>query len=92
MRDPYQIILSPVVSEKSTETVELNQYTFRVRRDSNKVEIRQAVEAVFGVRVLQVNTMVRKGKKQRVRYRICKSPDWKKAIVKLHPDDKIDTI
>lgn len=93
MRDPYQIVLTPVISEKSTAAIELaNQYSFKVRKDANKVEIRQAVEAIFDVRVQKVNTLVRKGKKRRVRAKQCRMPDWKKAVVKLHPEDKIDVV
>lgn len=93
MRDPYQIVLTPVISEKSTAAMELaNQYSFKVRKDANKVEIRQAVESIFDVRVQKVNTLVRKGKKRRVRYKQCRMPDWKKAVVKLHPEDKIDIV
>ncbi len=93
MRNPYDIVKAPVISEKSTAAMEAdNQYSFKVRMDANKIEIRKAVETLFDVRVVKVNTLVRKGKKRRVRYKTCTMPDWKKAVVKLHPEDKIDIL
>lgn len=89
----YQIIKKPVVSEKtSTDTITRNAYTFRVRLNANKVEIREAVEKLFGVKVISVNTSRVSGKR-RVRGRsVGFSQDWKKAIVILGPDDKIDVL
>jgi len=89
----YRIIKKPVVSEKtSTDTMARNAYTFRVPLDANKIEIRQAVEKLFDVKVRSVNTS-RVGGKRRIRGRsIGFSQDWKKAIVVLSPDDKIDVL
>ena len=89
----YRVIKKPVISEKtSTDTMNRNAYTFRVPLDANKVEIRQSVELLFSVKVLSVNTIRVRGKR-RVRGRnVGFTPDWKKAIVVLSPDDKIDVL
>lgn len=83
MRDPYDIIQTVLVTEKGTELVDdHNQYSFKVNKDANKVEIGIAVEQLFDVKVAAVNTMNRKGKRKRFRQaRYGKRPDWKKAIV-----------
>jgi large subunit ribosomal protein L23 len=86
----YQTILSPVVTEKATALVELNQVTFAVPLDATKPEIRQAVEGLFGVSVVAVNTLVVKGKAKRFRGRPGKRSDWKKAVVRLAPGQSID--
>jgi large subunit ribosomal protein L23 len=85
MRDPYQIVQTVLVTEKGTELAdELGQYTFRVAKDANKIEIKAAVEALFDVKVSSVNTLNRKGKRKRMRTtRYGKRPDWKKAVVTL---------
>jgi large subunit ribosomal protein L23 len=85
MKDPYQIIQTILVTEKGTHLQEaLNQYAFKVARGANKIEIRQAVEKLFNVKVAGVNVMNRQGKRKRVRSaRVGKRPDWKKAIVTL---------
>lgn len=89
----YRIIQKPVISEKtSTDTMTRNAYTFRVPLDANKVEIREAVQRLFDVKVLRVNTSKVNGKR-RVRGRnVGFTQDWKKAIVVLSPDDKIDVL
>ncbi len=87
---PHQIILRPVVSEKTTDLQELNQYTFEVHKRANKIEIRKAVEIVFGVRVTDVRTQVVRGDLKRVGSHMGRKPSWKKAIVNLHGDDSID--
>jgi large subunit ribosomal protein L23 len=90
-----RIIVAPVISEKSMEaSEELGKYSFRVPRAANKIEIRRAVEAIFNVRVQSVNTMNVKGKhrRQNVRHRMGKTADWKKAVVKLAPGDRIDVM
>lgn len=92
MKDPRDIILAPVVSEKSYALIETdNTYTFRVHPDTNKVQIRQAVEQIFNVRVIGVNTVNRKGKRKRNRRTFTwgKQPNRKHAMVKLHADDQI---
>jgi large subunit ribosomal protein L23 len=85
MRDAYRIVQTVLVTEKGTELAdELSQYTFRVAKDANKIEIKAAVEALFDVKVSSVNTLNRKGKRKRMRTtRYGKRPDWKKAIVTL---------
>lgn len=85
MRDPYSIIHTLLVTEKGAELAEdLNKYTFRVNRNSNKIEIREAVEVLFDVKVSAVNVMNRKGKRKRLRRAdYGKRADWKKAVVTL---------
>ena len=85
MKDPRDIILAPVVSEKSYALIEANVYTFVVDKRASKPEIHDAVEAIWGVRVLKVNTLNRKGKVSRARKsnRMGHKPDTKRAIVTL---------
>jgi large subunit ribosomal protein L23 len=91
MRTAYDVILAPVVSEKSYDLIEKNNtYTFEVDPRSNKEQIREAVETVFGVKVLRVNTMNRKGKRKRTGYKIGRRRDVKRAIVTLAEGDSID--
>jgi large subunit ribosomal protein L23 len=82
-RNPRDILLQPVVSEKSYALLEENKYTFIVDPEANKSEIRIAVEQVFGVKVDSVNTSNRKGKTRRTRFGLGKRKDTKRAIVKL---------
>ncbi len=90
--DARSVIIRPVVSEKSYDLIETNVYTFVVHPDANKTQIRQAVEQVFGVRVLKVNTLNRKGKRMRSRRTgtFSARPATKRAIVTVHGDDTID--
>jgi len=89
----YTIVAKPVVTEKgTTDTVTRNAYHFRVPRDSNKVEIRQAVERVFSVKVTSVNTTNVRGKTRRRGWVAGKRPDWKKAMVTLREGDTIDVL
>jgi large subunit ribosomal protein L23 len=85
MKDPRDIIIAPVVSEKSYALIEEGVYTFKVDPKASKPEIRDAVEAIWGVEVLKVNTMNRNGKRKRTRgtNRIGTRPDTKRAIVTL---------
>jgi large subunit ribosomal protein L23 len=85
MKDPRDIILAPVVSEKSYARMETGVYTFKVRRSASKPEIRDAVQSIWGVEVLKVNTLNRKGKRRRTRgtNRVGSKPDVKHAIVTL---------
>ncbi|MCX8109623.1 MAG: 50S ribosomal protein L23 [Syntrophorhabdaceae bacterium] len=86
----YDIVLRPIITEKSTLLKENgNQYVFEVHRDANKIEIKKAVEKLFKVKVLSVQISVVEGKKKRLGRFFGKRPDWKKAIVKLSPKDKI---
>ncbi len=88
--DPYQIIKRPLITEKGMRcNEEHNTVVFRVDRRANKLQIKQAVEALFPVKVLRVNTLNMEGKKKRVRFREGKRPDWKKAYVTLREGDAI---
>lgn len=86
-RQARDIILNPVITERSMKLLPDKKYSFRVLKDANKVEIAKAVESLFGVDVLKVNTMNCKGRMVRHRTRGYK-PDWKKAIVTLTPESK----
>ena len=90
--DHRDVIRRPVVSEKSYALLDSGTYTFVVHPDANKIQIRQAVESVFGVRVRNVNTLNRKGKRKRNRRRATfgKRPDTKRAIVTLAAGDRIE--
>lgn len=92
MKDPRDVILRPVVSEKSYALLDEGVYTFVVSPDSNRTEIRQAIEAIFNVRVAKVNTLNRKGKLKRNRrnWTMGKRADTKRAIVTLAGDDRIE--
>ena len=92
MKDPRDVILEPVVSEKSYSLLEQNVYTFKVHPSASKPEIRDAVESVFGVTVLKVNTLNRKGKRKRNRRTggWGQRPDTKRALVTLAEGDSID--
>jgi large subunit ribosomal protein L23 len=88
--DPRDIIIAPVVSEKSYAELNRNWYTFLVRTDANKTEIKIAIEQIFGVTVLTVNTLNRGGKRKRTRFGWGKRKDTKRAMVKLADGDRID--
>ncbi|MDP8976899.1 MAG: 50S ribosomal protein L23 [Actinomycetota bacterium] len=92
MKDPRDVIIKPVVSEKSYGLLDEGVYTFVVHPSANKTEIRQAVESIFDVRVVNVNTLNRKGKLKRNRRQptFGKRPDTKRAVVTLAGDDRID--
>jgi len=91
-RDPRDVILRPVVSEKSYTAYDANVYTFVVAPDANKIEIRQAIESIFDVRVTNVNTLHRTGKRKRNRRTgtFGKRADTKRAIVTLADGDRIE--
>ena len=88
-----QIVKKMLMTEKGTRLKEQgNQYLFEVDRDANKLEIRQAVEKQFNVKVAEVNTMTRKGKAKRLRtQKYGKTPDWKRAVVTLEAGQSIET-
>ena len=86
----YDIILSPVITEKSSMASEANQVVFKVRRNATKPEIKAAIEQLFKVKVVGVNTLLRKGKTKQFRGVKGKQQDVKKAIVRLAEGDKID--
>ena len=92
MRDPRDVIIKPVVSEKSYALLDEGVYTFIVHPDSNKTEIKQAIESIFSVKVAKVNTMNRNGKRKRNRrtFTYGTRPDTKRAIVTLAPGERID--
>lgn len=85
MNNPYAIIQTVLITEKATDLAdEHNQYAFKVAKTANKLQIRQAVEAIFDVKVAAVNTMNRQGKRKRLRFaRYGHRPAWKKAVVTL---------
>ncbi|MCS6890994.1 MAG: 50S ribosomal protein L23 [Rhodovarius sp.] len=86
----YRTLLSPVITEKATSLSEKGQFVFRVAMDATKRDIKQAVEGLFGVQVVAVNTIVMKGKSKRFRGRPGQRSDWKKAMVRLAPGQSID--
>jgi large subunit ribosomal protein L23 len=88
--DPRDVILAPVVSEKSYAELENNWYTFLVHPDANKTQIKIAIQSIFNVRVVAVNTLNREGKRKRTRFGIGKRKDTKRAMVKLADGDRID--
>src|SRR3954452_23471402 len=91
VRDPRDVLLAPVISEKSYGLLDDNQYTFVVLPEANKTQIKIAVEQVFNVKVLGVNTINRQGKRKRSRgTRMGKRKDTKRAIVSLAPGDRIE--
>src|SRR5262245_58071257 len=90
MKSPRDVIVRPVVSEKSYAGLERNSYTFLVARDSNKTEIKEAIQQIWNVRVTNVNTMVRKGKTKRTRTAKGRRPDQKRAVVTLAQGDTIE--
>ena len=90
MKSPRDVIIRPMVSEKSYSGLEQNRYTFLVASDSNKKEIKEAVQKIWNVRVLRVNTMNRKGKAKRFRYTRGKRPDQKMAMVTLAEGESIE--
>jgi large subunit ribosomal protein L23 len=88
--DPHDVLISPVISEKSYGLIDEGKYTFIVHPDANKTEIKIAVEKVFNVKVTNVNTVNRAGKRKRTRLGFGKRNDTKRAIVSLAAGDRID--
>jgi len=88
--DPRDIIIAPIVSEKSYSELNNNWYTFLVRPDANKTEIKIAIQQIFNVRVVSVNTLNREGKRKRTRTGIGKRKDTKRAMVRLADGDRIE--
>ncbi|MDR2501635.1 MAG: 50S ribosomal protein L23, partial [Oscillospiraceae bacterium] len=89
MKSAYDVILRPIISEQSMEALDLMKYVFEVSRDANKIEIRNAVEEIFGVQVAKVTTLNMQGKaKQQGRYPKGTTRAWKKAVVRLKPESK----
>ena len=91
MKAAYTVILGPLISEKGTELIQKeNKILFRVDPRSNKIEIRKAIEELYPVKVLDVNTVKVKGKPKRLRAQLGQTSSWKKAIVTLREGDKIE--
>src|SRR3954468_19336270 len=88
--DPRDVLLAPVISEKSYGLIDEGKYTFLVRPDANKTQIKIAVEQVFNVKVTSVNTLNRAGKRKRTRFGVGKRNDTKRAVVSLAAGDRID--
>ena len=86
----HEIIIRPIVSERSYSEMEENKYTFEVHRDANKYQIKDAVEEIFGVHVTRVNTLIVKPKTKRVRYIAGKTRSWKKAVVTVAEGESIE--
>ena len=90
MRDATQVIIRPLLTEKSTRAQQQNKYMFEVAPDANKIEIRRAVEKLFGVKVVDVRVANRAGKWKRMGRFVGQRKAWKKAWVRLAPDQKIE--
>ena len=91
MMDLYEVIKRPLVTEKGTKQKELaNQIVLEIDRRANKILVRNAVESIFKVKVLDVKVMNSRGKKRRIGRNVGKRPDWKKAIVRLAPGEHIE--
>ena len=89
--EPHQVLLRPLVTEKGMHrSTRFNAYSFEVNRLANKEDVRRAVEELFDVKVIHVRTQNRKGKPRRTRFRYGYTKDWKKAIIKLDPEHRID--
>jgi len=86
-----EIIIAPIVTEKSSSELQNGKYTFEVNKKATKIEIANAVEKLFGVKVLRVNTLTVKGKEKRVGAHTGMTPDWKKAIVTIDTDPQDKT-
>ena len=84
------VIIRPIVSEKSYALLAAHKYTFRIHPDAHKTQVREAVEEIFGVRVRDVRTMSVKSKPKRRGHTSGRTREWKKAIVQIHPEDRIE--
>ena len=89
--ESHQVLLRPLVTEKGVHRASRNnQYAFEIHRQATKLDVKKAVEELFDVKVAKVRTQSRKGKLRRYRFRFGRTADWKKAIVQLHEDHRID--
>ena len=89
--EPHQILLRPLVTEKGVHrAARYNQYAFEVHRDATKADVKRAIEELFDVKVAKVRTQNRKGKIRRYKFKHGKTSDWKRAIVQLDGDHRID--
>ena len=88
--DAHQVVLRPLLSEKTNHLSErYNKYTFVIHNQATKLDVKQAIEELYGVRVEAVTTQNRKGKPKKYRFKPTRTKSWKKAIVQLHEDDRI---
>jgi large subunit ribosomal protein L23 len=90
MNDSYMVLNTLLRTEKGVAQAGANKYSFSVRKNANKIQIKKAVEEIYKVKVLDVNTQVVPGKSKRVRYQVGMTPEWKKAIVTLKDGQKIE--
>lgn len=88
MKTAYDIIIKPIITEQSMEATEEKKYVFQVANDANKIEIKKAIEEIFGVKVEKVNTIRMDGKEKRMGVHVGRRASWKKAMVKLTADSK----
>ena len=88
MKTAYDIIIKPIITEQSMEATEEKKYVFQVATDANKIEIKKAVEEIFGVKVEKVNTIRMEGKEKRMGVHVGRRANWKKAMVKLTAESK----
>jgi len=88
MKTAYDIVIKPIITEQSMEATEEKKYVFQVAVDANKIEIKKAVEEIFGVKVEKVNTIRMEGKEKRMGVHVGRRANWKKAMVKLTADSK----
>ncbi len=88
MKTMYDVIRKPIITEQTMALMEEKKYTFEVAKEANKIQIKQAIEEIFGVKVASVNTANVLGKYKRMGAHIGKRPDWKKAVVTLKADSK----
>lgn len=89
MRTAYDIIIRPIITEQSMEDLDIKKYVFEVAKDSNKIEIKKAIEEIFDVKVIKVNTTIVPGKKKRMGAQPAGyTSEWKKAVVKLSKRSK----
>ena len=88
MKTAYDIIIKPIITEQSMEATEEKKYVFQVAIDANKIEIKKAIEEIFGVKVEKVNTIRMDGKEKRMGVHVGRRASWKKAMVKLTADSK----
>ena len=90
MKSAYDIIIRPIITEQSMEQNDINKYAFEVARDANKIEIKKAVEEIYKVKVASVNVVTVPGKRKRVRTQYGYTADWKKVVVTLKENNKIE--
>lgn len=90
MKTPYDTVISLLRTEKGTELLPLNKYIFLVNMRANKLQVKRAIEQIYKVKVSKVNTQIASGKTKRVRYKLGRTADWKKAIVTLKEGHKIE--